>query len=57
MVMDADAINALEGNKHVLRRAKAPVILTPHIGEMARLLNDTRYKMQDARTNPLYPLC
>jgi len=38
MVMDADAINALEGNKHVLRKAKAPVILTPHIGEMARLL-------------------
>ena len=38
MVMDADAINALEGDKHVLRKAKAPVILTPHIGEMARLL-------------------
>ncbi|MFA4829693.1 MAG: NAD(P)H-hydrate dehydratase [Thermodesulfovibrionales bacterium] len=38
MVMDADAINALEGNKHIFRKAKAPIILTPHIGEMARLL-------------------
>ena len=38
MVMDADAINALEGNKQVLRKAKAPIILTPHTGEMARLL-------------------
>ncbi|MBI5203676.1 MAG: NAD(P)H-hydrate dehydratase [Nitrospirae bacterium] len=42
MVMDADAINALEGHKHVLRRAKAPVILTPHIGEMARLLQGVK---------------
>ncbi|KAF0144373.1 MAG: YjeF family protein [Nitrospirae bacterium] len=42
MVMDADAINALEGNKYVLRRAKAPVIVTPHIGEMARLLQGSK---------------
>lgn len=51
-VIDADAINSLEGNKQILKKAKSPLILTPHAGEMARLLNDTRYKMQDARTNP-----
>jgi len=54
-VIDADAINSLEGNKQILKKAKAPIILTPHAGEMARLLNDTRYKMQDARTNPPLP--
>ncbi len=41
-VIDADAINSLEGNKHVFRRAKAPIILTPHTGEMARLLSVQR---------------
>ncbi|MDI6744267.1 MAG: NAD(P)H-hydrate epimerase [Thermodesulfovibrionales bacterium] len=40
-VIDADAINALEGNKEVLKKAKAPIILTPHIGEMARLLQES----------------
>ena len=37
-VIDADAINALEGNKQILKKAKSPLILTPHEGEMARLL-------------------
>ncbi|RJQ41130.1 MAG: NAD(P)H-hydrate dehydratase [Nitrospiraceae bacterium] len=37
-VMDADAINSLEGNKNILKKTKAPVILTPHAGEMAKLL-------------------
>ena len=38
MVLDADAINSLAGHTDILLRAKAPVILTPHTGEMARLL-------------------
>lgn len=37
LVLDADGINALAGNIHVLAEAKAPVVLTPHPGEMARL--------------------
>ncbi len=37
MVIDADGLNALSGSLDVLRRAKAPVVLTPHPGEMARL--------------------
>lgn len=37
-VVDADALNALVGHLDVVRHAKAPVILTPHPGEMARLL-------------------
>lgn len=38
MVLDADAINSISGHTDVLSKAKAPVILTPHTGEMARLL-------------------
>ena len=36
-VIDADAINSLEGNKQILKKAKSPLILTPHAGEMTRL--------------------
>ncbi len=38
MVIDADGINALQGEKNILLQAKAGIILTPHPGEMARLL-------------------
>ena len=38
MVIDADGINALQGEKSILLQAKAGIILTPHPGEMARLL-------------------
>ncbi len=38
MLIDADGINAISGNARILENAKSPVILTPHIGEMARLL-------------------
>lgn len=39
MVIDADALFALSREPHILKKAKAPLILTPHLGEMARLLN------------------
>jgi hydroxyethylthiazole kinase-like uncharacterized protein yjeF len=37
IVLDADGINALEGKSSLLKSAKAPVIITPHPGEMSRL--------------------
>ncbi len=37
VVIDADGLNALSGNTGVLKKCKAPVILTPHPGEMSRL--------------------
>lgn len=37
MVLDADALNALAGNLNVLTANKGTKILTPHLGEMARL--------------------
>jgi len=38
LVIDADGINAIAGRTDILRKAKAPIILTPHPGEMMRLL-------------------
>ena len=37
MIIDADGINALSTNINILKEAQAPVILTPHPGEMSRL--------------------
>jgi hydroxyethylthiazole kinase-like uncharacterized protein yjeF len=41
MVIDADGINSIEGEIEVFSKTKAPVILTPHPGEMARLLQQS----------------
>lgn len=37
VLLDADALNALEGRLDVLGTAQGPLVLTPHPGEMARL--------------------
>lgn len=38
LLLDADALNCLADDPSVLRRVKAPVIITPHPAEMGRLL-------------------
>jgi NAD(P)H-hydrate epimerase len=38
MVLDADGLNAIAGQAELLSRAAAPLILTPHPGELSRLL-------------------
>jgi hydroxyethylthiazole kinase-like uncharacterized protein yjeF len=40
-VLDADGLNAFEGRTHLLDGSKRPLVLTPHPGEMARLLGCT----------------
>jgi len=37
LIVDADALNVISPDTSVLKRAKCPVIITPHIGEFARL--------------------
>lgn len=51
MVIDADAANVLKGNMDMLKKAKAPIILTPHPGEMARLLGLSTKDVQADRIN------
>jgi NAD(P)H-hydrate epimerase len=49
LVLDADAVNGLAGHLEVLTRAGAPVILTPHPGEMGRLLERSAAEIQNDR--------
>jgi hydroxyethylthiazole kinase-like uncharacterized protein yjeF len=48
-VVDADGLNPLAGRLEVLRRAKAPRVLTPHPGEFARLAGVSTRKVQEDR--------
>jgi hydroxyethylthiazole kinase-like uncharacterized protein yjeF len=41
IVLDADALNALVGRIEILSSTTRPIVLTPHPGEMARLLGTT----------------
>ena len=43
-VLDADALNNLKSHLHIFSNMKQPPILTPHPGEMARLLPGTSSK-------------
>jgi ADP-dependent NAD(P)H-hydrate dehydratase len=49
LVLDADALNALQGHTHCLNHRPAPVILTPHPGEFARLIGSDIATMQARR--------
>lgn len=50
-VIDADALNALASTPGWRDRITSPSILTPHPGEMARLLDTTVAAVQDDRLN------
>ena len=49
--MDADGINNLAGQMQILKKANVPIILTPHPGEMARLLDVNVGNIQQDRIN------
>ncbi|MBF0509909.1 MAG: NAD(P)H-hydrate dehydratase [Deltaproteobacteria bacterium] len=50
MVIDADGLNILNGHLDVLKSLKAKAVLTPHPGEMARMLGLTVHDVQYNRT-------
>ncbi len=49
MVVDADGLNCLAGNTRILKDLATPAILTPHPGEMARLMDATTREVQQDR--------
>jgi hydroxyethylthiazole kinase-like uncharacterized protein yjeF len=49
MVLDADGLNAHAGRLSDLARRRAPTVLTPHAGELARLLGSNSEAVQRER--------
>jgi NAD(P)H-hydrate epimerase len=49
MVIDADGLNAVAEDTSVLAKLKAPAIISPHPGEMARLVGTTVETVQSNR--------
>ena len=50
LVIDADGLNAIARDTAVLKRLRAPAVLTPHPGEMARLAGLSTNEVQADRT-------
>ena len=49
LIIDADGINLLALNINILKRAKTPIILTPHPAEMSRLCGNSVSEIQQNR--------
>ena len=49
MVIDADGLNLIAADTAVLSRCNAPMVLTPHPGEMARLCGLSTARVQEDR--------
>jgi NAD(P)H-hydrate epimerase len=49
IVLDADGLNCLASNLEALEQRQAPLVMTPHPGEMARLLNTSPQAVQQDR--------
>jgi len=50
IVLDADGLNCIALNTGILKKAKCPVIVTPHPGEMSRLIRKKTSYIQKNRT-------
>lgn len=57
MVVDADALSALAGHLDLLDEAPAPRLLTPHPGEMARMLGTSIAEVQADRIETVRAFC
>ena len=49
IVLDADGLNAMVGHLDLMKKAPAPLVLTPHPGEMARLIGKETADVQGNR--------
>ena len=57
MVVDADALSALAGHLDLLGQVPAPRVLTPHPGEMARMLGTSVAQVQADRIETVRRFC
>ncbi len=49
LILDADGLNCISHDPSLLKKRNAPTILTPHPGEMARLMGSTPQEVQADR--------
>ncbi len=49
VIIDADGLNALAGHLGILKDLEVPIVMTPHPGEMARLIEKTPSQVQQDR--------
>ena len=57
LVIDADGLNCLAGRVEKIKKARCPIVLTPHPGEMARLLGMSVADIQKDRVSAAEALC
>ena len=57
VIVDADGINILCGCIDILREVTVPIILTPHPGEAARLLETDALIVQSSRLDSVKSIC
>ena len=57
MVIDADGLTALAGHLDLLEKARAPLLLTPHPGEMARLVGGSVREVEADRIEIVQRFC
>ncbi|MGB2630868.1 MAG: NAD(P)H-hydrate dehydratase [Candidatus Omnitrophota bacterium] len=51
LVLDADGINALEGDLDLVKNRKGRIVLTPHPGELSRLIEKDISEIQSKRSD------
>lgn len=51
VVIDADGLNALSKNIEILKESKSEVVLTPHLGEMSRLIGKSIEEINEDKIN------
>lgn len=49
LVLDADGINCIEGEREILKNYRSSFVLTPHPGEAARFMGTSKEKVQKDR--------
>ena len=57
IILDADGINLMQDSIDIIKRSQAPVIITPHPGEAARLLKTDVKQVQTNRLSSAKELC
>jgi NAD(P)H-hydrate epimerase len=51
IILDADGINCVNSSIDIFKEIKVPIVLTPHPGEMSRLVSKTVAEVQSDRIN------